>query len=175
MLELSVAVRVARALVLLGVGLKAEAELPQEPAHELVAHLKTLCRQSLGEMTLALRNPPQGRTRIAPRRRLHQALQRRQQERLTLGFRLSAATGTADTILYRLALTRELAQTQPNGRARHTRGLANRLDAAPSRSPRLRRRKKPPTLLVQMSRESLIPTFYASNINHTHNIWYDKG
>jgi len=59
-LELGVAVGVARAFARLAVGLQAEAQATQQAAHQLLAGGEALLRQSCRQTTLALADPQQG-------------------------------------------------------------------------------------------------------------------
>jgi len=96
-LELRIPVGMAGAFPGLAVGLQAEAELRQQPAHQLVADPESLLVQGLRQMTLALAHPQQRGLGIAPDRRDHQLLQRRHQARLRLGRRLASRSRPPDT------------------------------------------------------------------------------
>ena len=75
----------------LAVGLKCEAETPQQPADQLMANHKTALGQRAGEMTLALTDPQQRRLRIAPNGRLDKFGERFKQAGLPLDRRLATA------------------------------------------------------------------------------------
>src|SRR4029077_2457189 len=83
-LELRVAIRMARALAGFPVGLAAVFQLPQQHANQLLAHLEALAAQRLGNVPLAAADPAQRRFGIPTDRTIDQRLERCQKTRLLL-------------------------------------------------------------------------------------------
>ena len=91
-LELGVAVGMPGAFVRLAVGLAREAELDEQLAHAVGADRMAHVAQRRRQLVHALRHPQQRPHRIAPRRRLDEALEVGKQAWIALGHRLAAAT-----------------------------------------------------------------------------------
>jgi hypothetical protein len=97
-LELGVAIGVARAFARLAVGLQAETQAAQQPAHQLLAGGEAALGQGRGQVALALADPQQGSLGITPDRRLHQLVQGFQKSRLCLDRRLATASRSTHAI-----------------------------------------------------------------------------
>ena len=166
MLELGVAVRVAGAFAGLAVGLQAEAQTTQQPAHQLLAGAEALRSQRCSQMALALADPQQGRLRIAADRRLHQPVQSIQKSRLGLGRRLAAAARPTHPTLELPRTGPQIAQAAANRAARNPGCLPNRRDAAPARCLRFARRKQATPAFVQKRRKRIKTGFDRGGVDH---------
>ena len=91
-LELGVAVGVARTFARLAVGLQTEAQAVQQATHQLLAGGEAQLRQRRRQMALALADPQQRGLGIAADRRLRQLTQGCQEPRLGLNRRLAATS-----------------------------------------------------------------------------------
>jgi len=98
--ELGIAIGVAGPFARLAVGLKREAEMPQQPADQLMADHEAALGQRAGEMTLALADPQQRRLRITPNGRLDELAKRFQQSGVPVDHRLKIPTSPLLKYLY---------------------------------------------------------------------------
>jgi hypothetical protein len=94
--ELGIAIGMAGPFARLAVGLKREAEMPQQPADQLMADHEAALGQRAGEMRLALADPQQRRLRITPNGRLDELAKRLQQPGVPVDRRLASAAGPAN-------------------------------------------------------------------------------
>src|SRR6266436_3726440 len=121
----------------LAVGLKREAETPQQPAHPLMADHEAALGQRAGEMTLALADPQQRRLRITPNGRLDELAKRFQQSGVPVDRRLASAAGPANPAAEMVLAAAQLGQPAADGATSHRGRRAHRLDpAATTRRPR---------------------------------------
>src|SRR6266481_1752417 len=120
----------------------------------------------------ALAGPPQRRLRIPACRRFNQRLKIRQQGRLFGSCRLASRPGSPNP-LRRLVL-RQFLQTPPNRARRHAGCHRHRGNATITRSKRLRRRDQTTAAFVEERRQCRKSLSDGFNIDHHHNIWYEK-
>jgi hypothetical protein len=167
MLELGVAVRVLAALAGLGVGLQAEAHVLQQPPDHGVVDTIASLRQLARQMPLAAAHPQQRRLRVAANRRRDQLRQRLEQAGLLDHGRLAAATAAphpADRPGRRGAV--EVPQAAAD-RARNSRRLADRRDAATARRPRLAGREQTQAALIEVRRDGFVASTDGQSVDHT--------
>ena len=166
MLKLGIAIGVAGPFARLAVGLKREAEMPQQPPDQLMAGHKAAREERGGEMPLARARPQQRRLRIAPNGRLDKLGQRFKQSRLPFDRRCATAAGPANAPAEMILAAAKLGQPAADGAAGHRGRLAYRRDAATTGCLRLARRNQPPPALVKERRDRLKARLDGSTINH---------
>src|SRR5216684_2738092 len=150
----------------LAVGLKREAETPQQPAHQLMADHKAALGQRAGEMTLALAEPQQRRLRIAPNGRLDKFGERFKQAGLPLDRRLATAAGPADPAAEMVLAAAPFGQPATDGASSHRGRLAYRLHPTTTRRQRLARRNQSPPAFVKERRDGLKTRLDGGDIDH---------
>ena len=150
----------------LAVGLKREAETPQQPAHQLMADHKAALGQRAGEMTLALTDPQQRRLRIAPNGRLDKFGERFKQAGLPLDRRLATAAGPADPAAEMVLAAAPFGQPATDGASSHRGRLAYRLHPTTTSRQRLARRNQSPPAFVTERRDGLKTRLDGGDIDH---------
>ena len=121
--ELGIAIGVAGPFARLAVGLKREAEMPQQPADQLMADHEAALGQRAGEMTLALADPQQRRFGIAADSGLHEVVQGFQKSRLRLDRRLASAASPTNPRTEPHGTRPQVCQAATDGAARNARRL----------------------------------------------------
>jgi hypothetical protein len=164
--ELGIAIGVAGPFARLAVGLKREAEMPQQPADQLMADHEAALGQRAGEMTLALADPQQRRLRITPNGRLDELAKRFQQSGVPVDRRLASAAGAANSAAEMVLAAAQLGQSAADGATSHRGRRAHRLDPAATRRQRLARRNHSPPALVKERRDGLKARFDGGDIDH---------
>jgi hypothetical protein len=153
--ELGVAVRVPRPLGHLGVGLRGEPQLAQQPPRGLRAARVPLGGQLIRQVPRALGRPQQRRLRIPPAGVLHQGQQRRHQARVGLGELLAARARPAHPPgrghLPRGQFRRAVRHRLPR-RPGH---LGHRADPAVPGRPGHRAQRQTPGLFIQLRQQQL--------------------
>ena len=166
-LELRIAIDVARPLERLSIALKRIAKLLQQGPDNVMADAMTHGAKRVGQVAQAFRRPLQRRERIAPRGGIDKPLQVAEKRRVRLRQRLASSALAPDAAKGRIRrIAAQFPQSIANRAARDPRRLAHRCDPTPSRGKRFCRRKAPPTPLIQHRVERLIAELYRSNIDH---------
>ena len=164
--KLHVTVRMGRTLPRFLVGMKAEAELPQQPANQFPARSETTFSQSAHKMTLASADPQQERLGIPTDRRLHYLLERFRKPRLSLGLRLATASQSTNASPRTGIRASQFRKTASDRAARHPCRCAHRGHTAPSRRLGLRCREQAAGALVQIGRERFKTHLDRGNVYH---------
>ena len=157
MLELGIAIRMARSFFGLAVALQAEAGRVEQPPHGSRAQFVALLSQCLRQFVRALARPAQRRHRVATGARLDQPFQALEQFRIGLGQPLAPTSRAAQSrrhgcIGFELS-NPQLGQAFADRLARHPCGAAHRAHTAPAISLRLGRRPMPPHPLIHQWRQ----------------------
>src|SRR5579859_1604987 len=137
-----------RAFIGLAVGLARESEFHQLRAHRVGTDRMPHLGQGCGKLLHAFRHPDQRPHRIAQRRRLDQALERRDKPRIVLANRAATTTGTANLPL-RQRLCIEILLAAIDRRAGEPGDFRDDHQTASTSAPHLRCRKQAPPPLVQ--------------------------
>ena len=170
--ELRIPVGVAVALLGLAVGLQAVTRRIEQFGHQGAAHLVALHLQRLRQPSHALAGPPQRRFRIPACRWFDQRLEIREQRRV-LANRWLAPRPRPPNPRRRLIL-RQFLQTPPDRARRHAGRHRHRGNATISRGKRLCRRDETTAPFIEKGRHRQKPLSDGLDIDHHHNIWYDK-
>jgi hypothetical protein len=167
--ELGIPVGVLGALEGLGVGLEAEAVLPQQLGDRRRRDQMSLPCELVCQVPQRLGRPPQRRHRIAALVRLDQREQGWEEVGVLLGGCLAAPTRSADAAgRERLLAGFQLKDTLADGRLADASHLRDRPHAAMPQQPRLDRQRQALLALVQMRQQDLEPRSQLTMDLHRH-------
>src|SRR6476646_378594 len=155
-LELRVAIGMARAFVGLAIVLTREAELDELLLHRVGADRMAHLAQSLGELVHALRHPDQRAHGIAQRRRFDKASQRRNEPRVLLSHSLATGAAAANPTL-RQGFAGEIVLAAVDGGARKPRDARDNRERPPTGRPHLAGREQAPPSLVEFRADRFPP------------------
>ena len=172
--ELGVPVGMAGAFRGLAIALQAEPALPENRAHQRMADRVALGLKRCREPAQALARPAQRRLRIAPRRRLDQRLQIRNQRGILGNRRLAPPAQAPNTPHQQILADRQLLQATADRTRRHTGRRRHRSNPAIPRRNRLRGRNQAPPTFVEERRDRFKPLPDSPYVNHEHKIWFSQ-
>src|SRR5207244_135439 len=170
--ELRVPVGVAVTLLGLAVALQTVSRRVERFGNQGPAHPVALLLQRLRQSAHALAGPPQRRFRIPPRRWFDQRLEIRAQRRVLEKRRLASRPRPPNP--FRGFVLRQFLQTPPDRARRQAGGQRNRGNPPITGSKCLRRRDQTTAAFVEERRHRRKSVSDGFNIDHHHNIWYDK-
>ena len=165
-LELRVAVGMARAFLCLAVRLTREAEFDLEQlADRRRAHRVTEIGQGASEFLAAFRYPQQRASGVAHRRRLDEALEIIEQRRVVLDRRVPPAAGAPRAAIAQRRRF-DIAEPAPDRAARQARQLGNRREAAMARRQNLTGGKHAAPALVELRADRSPPRTNRLSVDH---------
>jgi hypothetical protein len=166
--ELRVAVGMARPFEGLAIGLQAVTHSAQQIGHDVMADAMAEVAEPGRQVAQALGGPQQRRHRVAAGRRLNQFLQIRQQARVGDDQRPAPTAFAAHPFGCGSGrrIATQLRQPAVDRTARHAGDPRHRGYPAVPRRQRFRRRKPPPTALIQDRTERLVTQSDRRVVNH---------
>jgi hypothetical protein len=135
-----------------------------------LAGLEAALGERLGQVALALADPPQRRLRVASNGRLDQLAKGVEQSRLLVRGRLAPGAGTANPIPEHIPAGAQFAEPTANRAARNPGRRRHRLEAAPACRRDLAGQNQSTAALVEKRRQTVKPPLDGGHVNHAHNI-----